>query len=95
MPRVTILRREPTVLFPRPGQAEDAVAVVFVTDAHGIGSVNLPVESYRPALPEELLDNPRYPMRPVDQAALDAERKAVNEAIGRKAAGDADSFDVP
>jgi len=95
MPRVTILRRELTVHYPAPRQAEEVVAVTFVTDAHGVGSVNLPLESYRPATPEELADQPRYRMVPVDPSAEGAERKAIQEAIERETAQPPASFDVP
>ena len=95
MPRVTILRRELTVHFPAPRQAEEMVAVTFVTDALGVRTVALPLESYRPATVEELAVNLRYRMHPVDKAAADAERKAIEHAINAEAARPPDSFDVP
>jgi len=95
MPKVTILRREQTVHYPAPRQAVEVVAVTFVTDALGVRSVALPVESYRPATVEELAANLRYRMVPVDKAAVDAERKAIEDAIAAEAAQPPDSFDVP
>jgi len=92
---VTILRREQTVHYPAPRQAEEVVAVTFVTEAHGPRSVTFPLESYRPATPEELAGQPRYRMVPVDKAAADAERKAIEDAIAAEAAQPPDSFDVP
>jgi len=95
MPRVTILRREQTVLFPEPRQAVEAVMVTFVSDAYGVRSVTLPLESYRSATLKELTVAPRYRMLPVDAAAEAAERKAIEEALEREAAGSPTSFDVP
>ena len=95
MPRVTILRREQSVLFPGARQAEDVVEVSFVSDAHGVGSAFLPVGSYRPATPDELAVNDRYRMMPVDKAAEDAERKVIREALERRADEQPASFDVP
>lgn len=95
MPSVTILRREQTVRFPGPQQAEDVVEVTFVTDAWGVRSVALPVASYRPANRDELDVNPRYHMIPIDKKAEDAERKAIADAIQQEAAGAPASFDLP
>jgi len=95
MPRVTILQREQTVRFPGARQAEDVVEVSFVSDAWGVRSVILPLESYRPAAPDELAANRRYHMVPVDKAAEDAERKAIQEALEQQGAGAPTSFDVP
>jgi hypothetical protein len=95
MSKVTILRREMTVHFPQPRQAEEMVAVTFVTEALGVRTVALPVESYRPATVEELGVNLRYRMRPVDKAAADAEGKAIEHAIAAESAEPLDSYDVP
>ena len=95
MPLVTILRRKQTVRFPGARQVEDVVEVAFVSDFDGVGSVMLPLESYRRTTDEELAANDGYHMVPVDKAAEDAERKAVEQAINRKAAGTPTSFDVP
>jgi len=95
MPRVTILRRDQSVRFTGARQAEDVVEVAFVSDAYGVRSVTLPLESYRPATDDELVKRPRYRMVPVDKAADGAERKAIEEALQREAAGEPSSFDVP
>jgi len=95
MPKVTILRRELTVHYPAPRQAVEVVAVAFVTDALGVRSVALPVGPYRPASVEELAVNLRYRMVPVDKAAADAEKKAIQDVIAAEAAQPPDSFAAP
>jgi len=92
---VTILRRDQTVRFPGARQVEEVVEVTFASDAYGVRSVILPDELYRPAAPDELAANPRYRVAPVDKAAEDAERKAIQadlEGYGRQTPA---SFDVP
>ena len=95
MSRVTILRREKTVLFPEPHQAVEVVEVTYVSEAYGVRSVTLPLDLYRPATDEELTANPRYPMLPADSQAEEAERKAIAQALEREAVSPPASFDVP
>lgn len=95
MPRVTILRREQSVRFPAPQQAEEVVEVTFVSDLQGVRSAALPLDFYRKATDEELAANPRYRMIPVDKAAEDQEKLEIERALRREAAGPPASFDVP
>lgn len=95
MSQVSVLQRRQSVRLLEPGRPADVVEVFFLTETLGPRSVTLPLASYRPALPEELADNPRYQMRPVDQAALDAERKAIQEEIERVVRTPPETFELP
>lgn len=95
MPRVSVLSRQQTVRFPEPGRAEEVIEVTYVSDALGIRFVALPLSSYRTATPEEMVANPRYQVLPVDPAAQDAEKKAIQEDLERAATTVPESFELP
>jgi hypothetical protein len=87
MAQISILRRSRSLSLPAAGVATDVVEVTYSTPAVPPRHVHLPFENYRPATHEELDVNPRYQMLPVNEAAAEAERQAIQAdmkaAIGR------------
>jgi hypothetical protein len=93
--KVTVLQRRHTVQLLEAGQPATVVEVTFMSDAVGPRSLTLPLGSYRNATPEERAANPRYHVLPVDQAAVDAEKTAIQEEIQRAAVAPAETFELP
>lgn len=95
MPQVTVLQRRRSLQPLQPGVPTEIVEVTFMSDAVGPRSLTLPLASYRDATPEELAANPRYHVLPVDQAALDTEKTAIQEEIQRAAVAPPETFELP
>lgn len=94
MPRVSILRRDKAVQFPDPQRVEEVVAVTYATDVVPPRIVNVALEAYREATPEEKAANSAYQFVPVDGSAEELERKAIAQDLDRARGAPLTSFDL-
>lgn len=95
MPEVSILARDPSVIFPAPEVAQEVVAVTYSAPAIPPRIIQIPIANYRLATPEELRANPRYRMVPKDAAAARGEQDAIAQDVQRAVAGRPHTFTVP
>lgn len=77
MAQIALLRRRRALGSATVGQVVDVVEVTYSTPAIPHRQVHLPLDLYRSATEEELAANPRYQMLPVDERAIETERKLI------------------
>jgi len=93
--QVTILRRERVLRVPTGGEATEAVEIAYSTPTTLPRTVYLPLDLYRPATPEELAVNPRYQMLPVNDQAIEVERKLIQADLKGYASSVPETFELP
>jgi hypothetical protein len=95
MTQVTLLSRERALGLPGAGAAAELIPVTYCTITIPPRSVLLPLSAYREATGTELVVNARLRFYPKDQAAQDAELKAIREDMDKVAASAPPTLEVP